>query len=270
MTERPRRGNAGRLMQQELADYGSSEDEETEEPLLFDPGPEIDPIERELLSESEDEQSDEPIPTFENNPMEENEQPEWISNGNQMDIDYFGNGIYGDELPHENERLFVSFEIPNTEVPVVEVPVVEVPGVEVPVSNTGRSRETNNSIVHDEENNPFNLSKDNTALIIVEKTYFFDKIKICHFYSIIKCIFCSEEVNTKSARMYQTGKIVSDRPTGGLLSHPSLQIPILHHPYILFPTELHLKNVHYLYSACLNSTNRQEGLILGAPKLIGA
>ena len=109
MTERPRRGNAGRLMQQVLADYGSSEDEETEEPLLFDPGPEIDPIERELLSESEDEQSDEPIPTFENNPMEENEQPEWISNGNQMDIDYFGNGIYGDELPHENERLFVSF-----------------------------------------------------------------------------------------------------------------------------------------------------------------
>ena len=36
MTERPRRGNAGRLMQQALADYQSSEDEETEEPLLFE------------------------------------------------------------------------------------------------------------------------------------------------------------------------------------------------------------------------------------------
>jgi hypothetical protein len=44
MTERPRRENAGRLMQQASADYESSEDEENEDPLLFDPGPEIDPI----------------------------------------------------------------------------------------------------------------------------------------------------------------------------------------------------------------------------------
>ena len=26
------------------------------------------------------------------------------------------------------------------------------------------------------------------------------------------------------------------------------------HGYIFFPTELHLKNVHYLYSACSNPT----------------
>ena len=40
--------------------------------------------------------------------------------------------------------------------------------------------------------------------------------------------------------------------------------------HILFPTEVDVENACYLYSACLNSTNRQEGLILGAPKLIGA
>ena len=102
-----------------------------------------------------------------------------------MDIDYLGNGIYGDELQHENERFFVNVEIRN-----IEVPVVEVPGVEVPVSNTRLSRETTNLIVHDEENNTFNLSKDNTVLIIVEKTYFFDKIKNMPFLlNIISAYF---------------------------------------------------------------------------------
>ena len=113
MTERPRRTNAGCKMQQALMDFDSSEEEEIEEPLLFDPGPEIDPVEEAILSDSEDEASDEPIPLFEpeNVIREEIEYQEFVHD--QMDIDYLGNGIYGDEnLPHENERLFFNFDAP--------------------------------------------------------------------------------------------------------------------------------------------------------------
>ena len=52
MIDRQRRSNAGCKMQQALMDFDSSEEEEIEEPLLFDPGPEIDPVEKAILSNS--------------------------------------------------------------------------------------------------------------------------------------------------------------------------------------------------------------------------
>ena len=89
MIDRLRRSNAGCKMQQALMDFDSSEEEEIEEPLLFDPGPEIDPVEEAILSDSEDEASDEPIPLFEpeNVIREEIEYQEFVHD--QMDIELF-------------------------------------------------------------------------------------------------------------------------------------------------------------------------------------